>query len=221
MGSNYDVQTLTSIGVTVDRLEVSKSGEITGMFLPNAEKLTPVTDLFDITQNETKTRLKLKKTVKERLKKFHPCLDCDIFEQSLNPDITDFKRQFYVNSLDADILTQDDSANRESEISVEEKFISLELILPVHKTTLKKRQDYNLNVQTGNGPNLKAFSECLSVNQFRKKHTVEMYTRHVSCLMCYVQQKLAVNVDPSVPPDDIDVDKILLKSFDTAVRPGC
>ena len=74
------------------------------------------------------------------------------------------------------------------------KSLSLELILPVHKTTLKKRQDYNLNVQTGNGPNLKAFSEWLSVNQFRKKHTVEMHTtctRHVSRL-CYVQQKLAV-----------------------------
>ena len=157
MGSNYDLQTLTSIGVTVecdrlDRLEVSKSGEITGMFLPNAEKLTPVTDLFDITKNETKTRLKLKKTARERLKKFHPCLDCDIFEQSLNPDPTDFKRRFYVNSLEADILTQDDRANRESEISAEQKFISLELILPVYKTTLKKRQDYNLNVQTGNGP---------------------------------------------------------------------
>ena len=45
-----------------------------------------------------------------------------------------------------------------------------------------------------------------------------MYTRHVSRLMCYVQQKLAFNVDPSVPPDDIDVDKTLLKSFDTAVE---
>ena len=51
-----------------------------------------------------------------------------------------------------------------------------------------------------------------------KKHTVEMYTRHVSCLMCYVQQKLAVNVGSNVAPDDRDVDTIFLKPFDTAVE---
>ena len=67
---------------------------------------------------------------------------------------------------------------------------------------------------------LKHFQNRLVSTSLGKKHTVEMYTtctRHVSRL-CNVQQKLAVNVGPSEPPDDIDVDKILLKSFDTAVK---
>ena len=59
------------------------------MFLPNAEKLSPITGLFDITKNKMKTQLKLKKTAREQLKNNHPCFDCDIFEQSLNHDPTD------------------------------------------------------------------------------------------------------------------------------------